>query len=323
MPSKGKSLSKGQKKARDAASVRDSKRQAEVRPRRHRALPQWVSPAATVFIEDSGAVDAAVKELMKSSRVAVDCEGVALSRTGRLTLMQVASETAVYIFDVAVGGRSLFDAGLRLLLESPKCIKIMHDCRHDCDALKHQFDVHLAPVADTQISFAVLRDVRHLPTGLPVSLKTLLRKFCGVSEDDIAVKDSIKEEMRSNVNFWLERPIRTAGLAYARFDVVYLLHLAKVLAIHITDADSGGWNRVLEDSAAYSALFRDDSEGPRKENARWAVMVTEARGSQAIRDRRKALLELQASDPMMTFSFERQLVSLAFESRDKFASGVY
>lgn len=313
MPRKSGQKQKHARPGRDMSSGRDSKRQPDVRKRRHRSLPQWVSPAPTVIIEDSGVVMTAVTELMKSSRIAVDCEGVALSRTGRLTLMQVASERAVYIFDIAVGGRALFDAGLRLLLESPKCIKVMHDCRHDCDALKHQFDVHLAPVADTQISFAVLRDVRQLPMGLPVSLKTLLRKFCGVSEDDIAVKDSIKAEMRGNANFWLERPISAAGLAYARFDVIYLIHLAKVLAIHITDADASGWDRVLKDSAAYSALFRDDSDGPRKENARWAVMVTESRGRQAAMDRRKARQSLQASDPMMTFSFKKELIILAFK----------
>lgn len=281
--------------------------------RRHRSLPVWLEPAATVVISEPSAVGPAVDELLESTRIAVDCEGVSLSRTGMLTLVQVASNTSVYIFDIVAGGRPLFDAGLRRVLESPKCIKIMHDCRHDCDALEHQFDVRLAPVADTQISFSVLREVRELPIGLPVSLRTLLKKFCGVSEDNIAIKDSVKAQMRENETFWLDRPISQAGLAYARFDVMYLIHLSKILAIHITDADGGGWERILKESCKYSALFRDDADGPRKENARWARMVTEAKCGQAIRDRRKTLQDLQAVDAMMKFSFKREAILCALE----------
>jgi hypothetical protein len=274
----------------------------------HRSVPKWKSPAPSIVVSDPSAVGAAVRTLSKHSRIAVDCEGVALSRTGALCLVQVASVDAVYLFDVVVGGRALFDAGLRDLLESPSCVKVVHDCRHDCDALFHQYDVRLAPVLDTQVSFAVLRSVRKLPVGLPVALKTLLRKFCGVSEDDLAVKESIKTAMRERATFWLDRPMDAASLAYARFDVVYLIHVAAVMALHITSANKGGWERVLRESEEYSRLFRDDADGPRKESARWARMVTEAKVAQATRDRRKAATELQAVDPMRTFAFDRARV---------------
>jgi 3'-5' exonuclease len=273
-----------------------------------RSLPKWIEPSSSLVIWEPSAVGAAVDELLQNTRIAVDCEGVCLSRTGMLTLVQVASNDSVYIFDIAKGGRAVFDVGLRHLLECPTTLKVLHDCRHDCDALQHQFDVRVAPVLDTQVGFAVLRSVRNLPVGLPVSLKTLLRKFCGVSEDSIAVKDSIKAAMRERDTFWLDRPLTPAALAYARFDVIYLIHVAKVMAIHISNANSHGWERVLKESAKYSALFREDADGPRKESARWARLVTEAQCEQAVRSRQKALTTLMSSDPMHTFSFDRERV---------------
>lgn len=279
------------------------------------SLPKWTAAAPTVMITDAAGMSAAAAKLTQHSRIAVDCEGVALSRKGRLCLVQLASPDDVFIVDIVVGGAALFDAGLRELLESPRCIKVMHDCRHDCDALLHQFGVRLAPVLDTQISFSVLRRVRKLPVGLPVSLKTLLRKFCGVSVDDLAVKDSVKTAMRERETFWLDRPLDATSLLYARFDVVYLLHVAKIMAIHITNADSEGWERVLKESEVYSCLFRDDSEGPRKENARWAAMLTKAKADQVKRDRRKVAEGVRSTDPMRKFSFNKVLVLDVFALR--------
>lgn len=309
-PGRGASAVRSDARAPGAPANGGPARGKANQPRGQSSLPKWSAPAQTVVVADPVAVGPAVRVLAQESRIAVDCEGVALSRTGALCLVQVASNKAVYIFDIAVGGRALFDAGLRELLQSEKCLKVLHDCRHDCDAMLWQYDVRLGPVLDTQVAFSVLREVRNMKVGLPVSLKTLLLKFVGVSDEELTVKDGIKSLMREQENFWLERPLPPDALQYARFDVVYLLHVAKVLAIHITSAvgskDERGWKRVLKESEAYAALFRDNEDGPRKENARWARMVTEAKAEQAIRDRQKAAKELSQVDPMRSFKFDRE-----------------
>lgn len=271
-------------------------------------FPRWKAPAPTVIIRDASATRAAVQVLQKCCWIAVDCEGVLLSRRGALCLLQIASEDSVFMFDVMHGKESLFDAGLRRLLESDRIYKVMHDCRHDCDALFHQYRVLVAPVIDTQVAFSVLRDVRQLKVGLPVSLKTLLRKYVGVSEDNLNVKDEIKTSMRENPNFWLQRPLSCDALQYARFDVVYLLHIARILYLYITNADKNGWDRVLKQSENYAALFRDDEDGPRKAEIQWARMVTLANAEVASRDRSRQAAALREADPLTTFAFAREKV---------------
>lgn len=286
-------------RCRERALPRKSSRKS-IRPIKP---PRWKEPAPTVFIRDAGATHAAVNVLRKHSRIAVDCEGVLLSRTGALCLVQIASPECVFMFDIAFGKHDLFDAGLRELLESSTVCKVMHDCRHDCDALLHQYSVLVAPVVDTQVAFFVLRDVRGLKVGLPVSLKTLLKKFVRVREEDIVVKEDVKASMKENSKFWLKRPLSVDALRYARFDVMYLLHVAKILQMYITDIEPKGWNRVLRESKAYSALFRDDDDGPRKAEIQWARMVTEANADMADRDRSKMTAKLRETDPMRHFKF--------------------
>lgn len=72
-----------------------------------------------------------VAELSKLEVIAVDCEGVNLSREGELCLVQIGTESKVYLVDVLEHGRALFEeGGLRALLESAKVRKVLHDCRY-------------------------------------------------------------------------------------------------------------------------------------------------------------------------------------------------
>ena len=56
-----------------------------------------------------------------------------------------------FVFDVVMLGTTLFDHGLRALLESTTIVKLFFDCRRDSDALYHQFGVQLHCVLDTQV----------------------------------------------------------------------------------------------------------------------------------------------------------------------------
>ena len=129
-----------------------------------------------------------VAELSKLEVIAVDCEGVNLSREGELCLVQIGTESKVYLVDVLEHGRALFEeGGLRALLESAKVRKVLHDCRYgrrppppgptgasvnsqrlamccvlrecrgDSDAMYHQYGVALQNVFDTQIAYAVIK----------------------------------------------------------------------------------------------------------------------------------------------------------------------
>ncbi|KAJ4458375.1 putative 3'-5' exonuclease [Paratrimastix pyriformis] len=157
----------------------------------------------------------------QNKTIAFDSEGVRLSRTGPICLCQVATASnCVYLFDVSTGGASLFDAGLRRLLEDTAITKCMHDCRADSDALFHQFQVNLSNVYDTQLAYAMLQSQTHdgrFP--LPIGLKRLL-ELHGYSNP---YKEQVVQLMDSDRQIWARRPIQETLLQYASYDVANLM----------------------------------------------------------------------------------------------------
>lgn len=82
--------------------------------------------------------------------LALDAEGVDLSRAGSISIVQLATPEACYLFDVL--GKAPDDplvAWLRGPLEDAAVVKIIHDCRIDSDALFHLLRITLAQVHDT------------------------------------------------------------------------------------------------------------------------------------------------------------------------------
>ncbi len=74
-----------------------------------------------------------------------DCEGVDLSREGSVCIVQIATSEQTVIVDVL--GKKHNDPliqWLRVILESDKVKKIIHDCRMDSDALWHLLQVSLS-----------------------------------------------------------------------------------------------------------------------------------------------------------------------------------
>jgi len=108
-----------------------------------------------ILVDDGPSLEEAIFELRekvkRNSLLAVDCEGVSLSRKGALTIITVATEKKVYIFDVLKLGKAVFRNGLGEILENKSREKPMFDCRGDSDALWHQFSVKLSGVLDLQL----------------------------------------------------------------------------------------------------------------------------------------------------------------------------
>ena len=98
----------------------------------------------------------------RAEPVAVDFEGIALSREGRLCLAQVVSaddSEPVYLVDVVALGADAFGVGrLGELLSSETLVKLVFDCRSDREALRHQFGVALNQVYDIQVVYCMRCD---------------------------------------------------------------------------------------------------------------------------------------------------------------------
>lgn len=279
-------------------------------------------PSKTVHIKSLDDCRQAISVLSLQDRVAVDCEGVSLSRTGRLCLIQLAIEDLVYIVDLISEeptdidyARTLFEqGGLKKFLENPHIIKVVHDCRHDSDALFHQFGVKLGPVIDTQVAFRVVRRVRGMDEGLPVSLKTLLKKFAFVSADELDVKSSVKDSMKENDQFWLKRPLSEQALCYARFDVEHLLQVAQTLHKLVQSIDPEAWQMVLNQSQQYLALFRDDVNGPRRAQQRFEQLAQDARRRRLAFEQSKKIDHHRRTDPLRCFTFDHARIIHALTS---------
>mgnify|MGYP001795365564 CR=1 FL=1 len=62
-------------------------------------------------VDDINTLRSAIPELRGIMELAVDCEGVDLSKTGKLCLIQVGTKEKVFCFDVIALGRRVFDEG--------------------------------------------------------------------------------------------------------------------------------------------------------------------------------------------------------------------
>ena len=83
------------------------------------------------MIDTLSACITAVQQLSREPEIAIDIEGVNLSRTGKISLVQIADNKCnVYLFDITQLGEKAFHAGgLARLLEDRAVLKVIFDGR--------------------------------------------------------------------------------------------------------------------------------------------------------------------------------------------------
>jgi len=130
------------------------------------------------YISEGGiALQSALQDIVQCPIIAVDCEGFELGRDGILCLIQVATDSHVYIFDVLSLGTILFDQGLRYILENPIPTKVFYDCRRDSDILYHHFGVKLKGVLDVALTEVFLSMGKRTRKS---TLSKRIQKMCGI-----------------------------------------------------------------------------------------------------------------------------------------------
>lgn len=100
----------------------------------------------TVLIDSEEDLILGLESLSNYDMIAMDAEGVALSRVGPLTVItfvgidhehSASAESTVFIVDVQILGERAFsrhEASFRQILEDPTIRKVTFDCRSDSDA---------------------------------------------------------------------------------------------------------------------------------------------------------------------------------------------
>lgn len=171
----------------------------------------------------------AVKVLSRESVIAMDSEGVNLSKDGPLTLLQIGTLSgSVYLFDVMLSedkqDSAFFkETGLDQILTSDDIVKVIQSCSHDSAALFHQFGIKLRQVFDTQVAHLVIEE--HKGRLLPSQKK--LAEICERYSKHATVYEA-KEELKSKWskkvgNFWARRPMTEEMIQYASSDVTALI----------------------------------------------------------------------------------------------------
>ena len=177
----GRKRKKSKKSRRgDSRATRES-RPVESDPACVKILTE-LDDATSVLTSPGEALDRALRACVSSDVLAVDLEGVSMSRVGPVTLLQVAARDRVFLFDAqALGTAELFERAvrpessedvpenartLRCVLEDPRITKLMFDCRVDSDALFHQHGVALRGVFDVQLADVASRRRKNLAVPL-------------------------------------------------------------------------------------------------------------------------------------------------------------
>jgi len=249
---------------------------------------------ATVLVEEVGgtpwkeAMRGIADAMAKGAPLAVDCEGVRLSRTGAVTLLQLAALERVYLFDIAALGSSAFDVAddaesaeeppssppsqsstLRRALEDPACQKLMFDCRRDSDALAHQFGVRIEGVLDVQLMDVALRRKAGAAVEFLPGLVAVLRRHAGTGAEAkaefraaAAIKARVQEQVRAEEGqdahtLWGIRPMNQAMRWYAALDTMAILETYHKIERIEHAADPSLRSRVLKASEARLGEYRD------------------------------------------------------------------
>ncbi|KAF4685402.1 hypothetical protein FOZ60_006570 [Perkinsus olseni] len=187
-------------------------------------LPKYLG-----FIDTAEKAKSALPSILANDVVGVDCEGVGLSRWGRLCVMQISAGDTVFVCDALRAG---VIENLRPVLEASHIRKVFHDCREDSAALWEQFSIKLEGVYDTQAAHLLLLK-RQSQAQYHISLDDLCVKIFEVRLGTIKGEESaegVVAKMAQDPNVWFYRPLQPDMVSYAARDVMCLPLLKELMS---------------------------------------------------------------------------------------------
>ena len=229
-----------------------------------------------------------VLELKRAKVIAYDCEGVRLSRTGKITLLQIAIPKKIFLIDVmTIGGKEVFiDGGLKDIIESEEILKLAYDVRMDSDALFHQHDVVLKNVLDLQLlDIAIRRAAGGIVEHLPSLSKTVSRRLTNA---EILVCEDLKKRVKNmytsveDGDLWARRPLIDDARRYAALDAWVLMKLDQAMrpngttAPHLFPGFDASWNERVLDASRKRIDEYKDKEIPIEQGGKRTAEMTQA-----------------------------------------------
>ncbi|KAJ6615831.1 ribonuclease H-like domain-containing protein [Mycena sp. CBHHK59/15] len=227
-----------------------------------------------------------LSEIGDAKSLAVDLEGVALCRSGKLCIIQLKATggDTIWLIDVVVLGAAAFEESdahghsLKAILESSSIRKVFYDVRNDSDALLNLFGITLENVFDLQLlELAVCSSNpigrRPIPprflNGLKASLEIyvaplksaeVIRTWARVKEAGLQL---FAPERGGRYEVFEDRPLKAALVAYCAQDVALLDKLETALRNRMGTYGTDWERRIRAESAARVALARSANYTPR------------------------------------------------------------
>ena len=156
--------------------------------------------------------------------IAVDLEGINMSRTGQVSLVTVATGRTVYVFDIVELGKEAFLNGLQAVLHAQHILKLLFDCRTDVDALKYQFNVDVEPVCDLQVTCMIHCLPAHKRNHL-LGMKKAFERMNIFDRESCELKERVAkqtfESSGGDPKLWVQRPLLEDLFAYSVADVKF------------------------------------------------------------------------------------------------------
>uniref|UniRef100_A0A8B9QNL5 Exonuclease 3'-5' domain containing 1 n=1 Tax=Anas platyrhynchos TaxID=8839 RepID=A0A8B9QNL5_ANAPL len=166
-----------------------------------------------------------VLHLKQQRVVSVVGEGVNLCRHGKLSWLQIATKSRIFLFDIFLLGPQAFKNGLQMVLEDKNILKVIHDCRWISDCLFHQYSVLLCNVFDTQVADVLQFSMAtggYFPHRVCTLQECLMQHLKIPSKWDALMK--CRQEVASeNPDIWFLRPFPPSLLQALALKAMYLL----------------------------------------------------------------------------------------------------
>ncbi|XP_020649346.3 piRNA biogenesis protein EXD1 isoform X1 [Pogona vitticeps] len=199
----------------------------------------------------------AMMHIKKQTVCGIAAEGVGLCRHGKLSWLQVATRSQIFLFDIFLLGARAFKNGLQMILEDRNVLKVIHDCRWLSDCLSHQYGILLSNVFDTQVA-DVLQFSKETGGFLPHCISTLqecLMRYLKMPYKNVSFMEQRQSEIEKNPEIWFVRPLPPALLNVLALETAYLLPLRLLLL-----------DEIMSDLTAlvdgYLNAFREGSGDP-------------------------------------------------------------
>ncbi|KAF9558293.1 hypothetical protein CPC08DRAFT_709743 [Agrocybe pediades] len=241
-------------------------------------------PTATpVLVDTIPLLESCIKDVTdpKNTKLAVDLEGVDLSRNGRVSIIQLFAKNSdtIWLVDVTVLGRLAFEhkaastngCSLKDVLQSKNIVKILYDVRNDADALYNLYQVDMKNTYDLQLLEVAARRAQKLRVkficGLSKAITTYLSPPSSVTqikEDGLVL---FLPEKGGSYEVFERRPLDPRIILYCAQDVAVLFQLEAVLESKIRGSLEGWHGRVVKASVkrvneAHSRSY--DGDGPHR-----------------------------------------------------------